>query len=57
MAGTAGGVVRMGLSNLTREELAAWVTASCQEQGVPVKVTHPSVIRQVGTLLGAPAEG
>lgn len=47
----------MGLSNLTRGELAAWVTASCQEQGVPVKVTHPSVIRQVGTLLGAPAAG
>ncbi|MCD2263959.1 hypothetical protein K3888_14760 [Dietzia aurantiaca] len=47
----------MGLSNFTREELAAWVTASCQEQGVPVKVTHPSAIRQVGVLLGVKAGG
>lgn len=47
----------MGLSNLSPDELAAWVTASCREQGVPVKVTHPSVVRLVGTLLGAPAEG
>src|SRR5437868_1195436 len=47
----------MGLSRLTGEELAAWVASSCAAQGVPVKVTDPTVVRRVGALLGAPAEG
>ena len=43
----------MGLSHLASEQVAAWgVIASCQEQGVPVKVTDPTVIRKVGVLLG-----
>ncbi|GAB2767856.1 hypothetical protein GCM10027020_20870 [Nocardioides salsibiostraticola] len=47
----------MGLSHLTDEELAAWVTASCEAQGVPVRVTDPTVVRRVGTLLGAATAG
>lgn len=33
-------------------ELEAWVRRSCQDQGVPLKVTDPSVIRRVAALLG-----
>lgn len=36
---------------LTAEQIAAWVTASCAAQGVPVKVSDPVVIGQVRTLL------
>jgi hypothetical protein len=43
----------MGLSNLPPETLAAWVEASCAAQGVPAKVTDPTVVRRVGALLGA----
>jgi hypothetical protein len=42
----------VGLSHLTPDEVAAWVAASCAAQGVPVKVTDPTVVRRVGTLLG-----
>ena len=49
MARAAGAVGVMG--RLTGEELAAWVTASCQAQGVPTKVTDPHVLGLVGTLL------
>lgn len=31
--------------------MAEWTVASCQAQGVPVKVTEPSVVEQVATLL------
>jgi hypothetical protein len=47
----------MGLSNLSPEELAAWVAKSCTAQGVPVKVTDPAVLRQMGELLGGQASG
>lgn len=47
----------MGLSHLTDAELAAWVASSCAAQGVPVKVTDPTVVRRVGTLLGAAGSG
>ena len=47
----------MGLSHLSADELAAWVTASCAAQGVPVKVTHPTMVRRVGALLGAQVAG
>ena len=57
LAGSAGGVVRMGLSNVPAEVLAAWVAASCAGQGVPVKVTDPTVVRRVGALLGAGVAG
>ena len=43
LAGSAGGVVRVGLSHLPADEVAAWVAASCAAQGVPVKVTDPTV--------------
>lgn len=43
----------MGLSSLSANEVAAWVAASCAAQGVPIKVTDPTVIRRVGALLGA----
>lgn len=46
----------MGLSHFTEAEIAAWVTASCQAQGVPVKVTDPAIIRHVGVLLGSAPE-
>lgn len=49
--------MRMGLSNLSPEELAAWVSASCAAQGVPVKVSDPTMVRRVGALLGAPDRG
>src|SRR4051812_31876099 len=37
---------------LTRDELRAWVSASCAAQGVPVFVTDPAVLARVGSLLG-----
>jgi len=42
------------LSHLTPEQIAAWVTASCLAQGVPVKVTDPATVSTVRTLLGGP---
>lgn len=47
----------MGLSHLTPDQVAAFVTASCAAQGVAVKVSDPSVVRRVGALLGAPGTG
>jgi len=32
-------------------DLTAWVAASCQDQGVPLHVTDPTVLRQVVTLV------
>ena len=40
-----------------REELTAWLTASCERQGVPVTVSDPSVIAQVAALLGHHHQG
>lgn len=57
MEGTAGGVVRMGYSALSSKELAAWVAGSCAAQGVPVKVTDPTVVRRMAALLGAGSGG
>jgi len=34
------------------EVLKAWVERSCAAQGLPVKVTDPAVLGQVGVLLG-----
>jgi len=47
----------MGLSGLSAEDLAVWVAKSCAAQGVPVKVTDPAVLRQVGVLLTGQASG
>lgn len=47
----------MGLSHLSAEEVAALVEASCAAQGVPAKVTDPSLVRRVGALLGGPVGG
>ncbi|SKD28435.1 Uncharacterised protein [Mycobacteroides abscessus subsp. massiliense] len=33
-------------------EFTAWLTDSCERQGVPVTITDPAVITQVATLLG-----
>ncbi|WP_238781371.1 hypothetical protein [Prescottella equi] len=35
------------------ELLAAWVESSCAAQGVPVRVTDPGVLADVGVLMGA----
>jgi hypothetical protein len=34
-------------------EVVALVERSCAEQGVPVKVTDPTVLKRVAVLLGA----
>lgn len=39
-------------AGLSAEDLAAWVAKSCAAQGVPVKVTDPTVLRRVAVLLG-----
>ena len=36
-------------------DVAAWVAASCEAQGVPVKVTDVRVVARVAVLFGAPA--
>jgi hypothetical protein len=40
----------MGVS---AEDVAAWLAASCAEQGVPVLVTDPRVLADVAALLSA----
>jgi hypothetical protein len=52
VARPASGVVRMGLSLLSPEDLAAWVRASCQSQGVPARITDPGTLARVVVLLG-----
>lgn len=44
----------MGLSG---EALAAWVEASCEAQGVPVKVTDAGAVDRVVVLLGGGVGG
>jgi hypothetical protein len=44
------------VAKLSREQIAAWLEASCAEQGVPVKVTDPHTLAKVAALL-APAGG
>jgi hypothetical protein len=39
------------VGRLSDEELAAWVAASCQAQGVPVKVSEARTVEQVRVLL------
>lgn len=39
------------MGRLSDEQLAAWVVASCQAQGVPVKVSEGRVVEQVRVLL------
>ncbi|SLC89006.1 Uncharacterised protein [Mycobacteroides abscessus subsp. massiliense] len=34
-------------------EFTAWLTASCESQGVPLTISDPAVIAQVVTLVGA----
>lgn len=41
----------MGLS---REAVAAWLSESCAEQGVPVLITDPHVLAKVAALLSPP---
>lgn len=42
---------------MTPDELAAWVAESCAVQGLPVRVTDPTTVRQVAALLGASVRG
>lgn len=55
MDGASGRVGVMG--RLSDAELAAWVSASCRAQGVPVKVTDSAVVRDVCVLLGSAGPG
>lgn len=43
------------MGGLSGEAVAAWVEASCADQGVPVKVTDPAALRRVSVLLGGRA--
>lgn len=53
MARAASGV---GLvARLIGQVLADWVAQSCAAQGLPVKLSDPDVLRQVGVLLGRPS--
>lgn len=45
------------MGRLSGAELAAWVAASCEAQGLPVKVTDSAVLRGVSVLLGGSALG
>jgi len=40
-----------GSAGISREELVAWVHASCTAQGLPLAVSDPAVLTQVATLL------
>ncbi len=40
------------MEGLSGDEFAAWVKASCERSGVPVFVTDPGVLVQVGRLVG-----
>lgn len=42
---------------MTPVELAEWVAASCQAQGVPVRVADPVTVSAVVALLGGPGGG
>ncbi|WP_167668452.1 hypothetical protein [Mycobacteroides salmoniphilum] len=42
------------MADYDRAEFTAWLTASCERQGVPVTITDPAVIGQVAALLGRP---
>ena len=39
------------MAGLNREQLAAWVASTCERSGVPVFVTDPSALVQVGRLM------
>lgn len=47
----------MGLSAFSADFVAQWVADSCAAQQLPVKVTDPVSLRQVGVLLGVTAGG
>lgn len=44
------------MAKVTREQVTAWLEASCAEQGVPVKVTDRKTLAKVAALL-RPAGG
>jgi hypothetical protein len=55
VGGSAGGVG--ALAGLNGFDLGAFVAASCEASGVPVKVTDPGAVRAVVTLLSGTAGG
>ncbi|SKU49663.1 Uncharacterised protein [Mycobacteroides abscessus subsp. massiliense] len=42
------------MADYDRAEFIAWLTSSCERQGVPLKISDPAVINQVAVLLGQP---
>ena len=48
LAGTGSVVVPVGVD---RGEVARWLAASCEAQGVPVRIVDPLIVRNVVTLL------
>lgn len=40
------------MADYDRAEFTAWLTASCERQGIPLMITDPAVITQVATLMG-----
>lgn len=42
---------------LSRDEIRAWLVASCEAQGVPVTVDDPATVRDVVVLLTGRAGG
>ncbi len=42
------------MADYDRAEFTAWLTASCERQGVPLTINDPAVINQVAVLLGQP---
>jgi hypothetical protein len=44
----------MSVNGMSEEQFLAWLQASCDASGVPLKVSDPIAIRNVAILLGAP---
>lgn len=42
---------------MSPDDLAAWVTASCERHGVPAKITDAGVVAKVVVLMGEGADG
>ena len=42
----------MGLSGMDPEALERWVAASCEQQGVDVRISDPLTLSKVSALLG-----
>lgn len=45
------------MAALTREEVAEWLAASCEHQGVDVSVTNAETLGRIAAVLGPPSGG